>query len=330
MKKISTILFLSIAAISLNAQMNSVVVSFEHNVGAYPMILNESIFPIWNGKNVIIKRAQFYLSQTEIQHPDNSIMPLSDQYMLVDASDPDAEFDLGSWEVDAAHGLTLHIGVDAEHNHLDPASYPSGHPLGFQSPDMHWGWAAGYRFLVIEGLVDNNGDGVPESIFQYHSLDDALYKSVQLSTETEAANDVLHLHMVLDYSKLFENIALSGNLIHHGSDPSNVLMMNNAANNGFITFPGITASEDLNDNNLTVTASPNPANQSAVITYDLPGNRLDLKVTNLLGQEIRTYSGLPGSGTFTIDVTDLPKGIYQYTFSENGKLLAGKQIIVCE
>ena len=34
---------------------------------------------------------------------------------------------------------------------------------------VHWGLSSGYRFMAIEGLVDNNNDGVPETTFEGHS-----------------------------------------------------------------------------------------------------------------------------------------------------------------
>ncbi|MBK9737770.1 MAG: hypothetical protein IPO92_23670 [Saprospiraceae bacterium] len=38
-------------------------ITFKHKAGSEDLILENTVFPIWNGKNVILKRAEFYLSQ---------------------------------------------------------------------------------------------------------------------------------------------------------------------------------------------------------------------------------------------------------------------------
>jgi len=330
MKRISTLflLFIAIAATAFS-QNNHVVFSFDHKVGADSLVINQTVFSIWNNKKVKLSRAEFYISEAEIHHPDGVVMPLTDQYLLVNAKNPEAEFDLGSWPVDAAHGVTLHLGVPQSVNHLDPASYPASHPLSPQNPSMQWGWTAGYRFLVLEGKVDNNGDGVPETTFEFHNLGDALYKTLELTGMKEAHNGVLHLHFVLDYAQLFKNLAMTGNLIQHGSASLNVNVMNNAATQNFITLPTVLATHEVESNSLNIKAFPNPANIETLLEYTLPASgSLDLILTNTLGQTVRTLSGLPATGTVRLETASLPEGIYQYVFYENGDLLARKQLMV--
>ena len=330
MKRLSALFLLFVAfAATAFAQNNQVVFSFDHKVGVEPLVLNQTIFTIWNNKKVKISRAQFYISEVEIHHPDGMMMPLTDQYILVNANAPTAEFDLGSWPVDAAHGATLHLGVPQAINHGDPAAYPAGHPLALQNPTMHWGWSAGYRFMAIEGKVDNNGDGVPETAFEYHNLGDALYKSLELTGMKEAENGVLHLHFVIDYAQLFKNMAMTGNLIQHGSAAANVAMMNNAATQNFIVLPTTSATHEVLTNSLNIKASPNPTNGETMLEYTLPAaGSIELLLTNTLGQTVRSFAGLSASGTVRLETATLSEGIYQYAFYENGNLLARKQLVV--
>jgi hypothetical protein len=332
MKYLSTlILCLAFAAGAFSQTTNKVVFSFDHKAGAEPMLLNETVFSIWNNKKVVLTRAEFYISRVDIHHPDSTVMPLTDHYMLVDATYPDAEHDMGEWEVEAAHGITLRLGVDADHNHLDPASFPATHPLSPQNPSMQWGWTAGYRFMAIEGKVDNNNDGIPETDFQFHNLGDALYKTVELTGMKEAESGVLHLHLTLDYIQLFKNMAMTGNLIQHGSASLNAKMMTNAATASFITMPQTSSVHEVLVNSLKVSVSPNPLTTMAVINYELPANdALTIVMTNTLGQTVRTHSGLPTAGMLQVEKGDLTKGIYQCSFYENGKLLARKQLVITE
>jgi hypothetical protein len=308
---------------------HQVVVSFHHKVGSETLDLNNTVFTIWNGKKAKLTFAKFYVSKIEIKQLDGTMMPLSDQYLLVDAGDPTAEYGLGEWPVEAVQGVKMGLGVDADHNHLDPTTYPSHHPLAPQNPSMHWGWAAGYTFMAIEGEVDNNGDGIPETIFQFHNLNDLLYKTIELSGSATAENDTLHLHFDLDYIKLFNNLALGVPFINHGSNSQNQQMMNNAANESFVTMPAASAVHEVLQNSLNVSAAPNPASAETLIRYELPAaEMLDLVLTNSLGQSVRTLNGLPASGTTRLTTADLPEGVYQYAFFEKGKLVARKQLVV--
>lgn len=319
----------ALAAGAFAQSPNQVVVSFDHKAGSDPMVLNQTVFTIWNNKKVKLIRAEFYIAEMGIRHADSTTMPLTDQYILVNAETPNAEYDLGMWAVDAAHGMTLHLGVPQTVNHNDPAAWPSNHPLAPQNPSMHWGWSAGYRFMAIEGKIDNNGDGVPETDFEFHNLDDALYQSVELSGTEQAENGTLHLHLILDYAQLFKNMAMTGNLIQHGSSSLNIQMMTNAATAGFLTLAAASAADEVSANSQRVTASPNPFATSTTIQYELPATApLNLVVSNTLGQVVRTIAGLPAGGSLSFEKGELPGGIYQYAFFENGKLLARKQFVI--
>ena len=320
MKHFSTLaLLLAVLTSTAFAQTNQVVVSFDHKVGTDPLVLNQTIFSIWNNKMVKITRAEFYISDVAIHHSDGTMMPLSDQYLLVNANAPTTEFNLGAWPVEVAHGVTLHFGVPEAINHLDPASYPANHALALHNPTMHWGWSAGYRFMAIEGKVDNNGDGVPETAFEFHNLGDALYKTLDLTSMQAAQNGVLHLHFTIDYAQLFKNMAMTGNLIQHGSASLNIAMMNNAATPQFISMSGLTATHEIEANSLNIKAFPNPSNTETVLQYSLPvSGKLTMMLTNTLGQLVRSIPALPASGELRLETASIPEGVYQYSFYENG------------
>ncbi|MBC7777017.1 MAG: T9SS type A sorting domain-containing protein [Phycisphaerae bacterium] len=322
-------LFLAVLTSTAFAQTNQVVFSFDHKAGADSMVLNQTVFSIWNNKKVLLTRAEFYISEVEIHHPDSTMVPLTDQYLLVDAKNPTAEFDLGAWPVETAHGVTLHLGVPQSANHNDPAGYPANHQLAPQNPTMHWGWSAGYRFMAIEGKVDNNGDGVPETVFEFHNLFDELYRSLELTGMKEAQNGVLHLHFVLDYAQLFKNMVMTGTLIQHGKFASNIAMMNNAATQNFVTMVGTSTTHEVESNSLNIKVSPNPANSETMLEYTLSASgSLDLMLTNTLGQTVRNLSGISASGTVRLETASLSEGIYYYAFYKNGHLLARKSLMV--
>ena len=185
--------------------------------------------------------------------------------------------------------------------------------------------------MVIEGEVDNNNDGAPETIFEYHNLGDALYKTVELTGMAAVENGVLHLHFKLDYAKLFNNMPMTGNLVQHGSNGANNGMMENGATGGFLNFSTVSANHEVAINSRNISASPNPFSGETLIRYDLPASGvLTQVVTNAFGQPVHTLHNLPAKGSVYFEKGNLPPGVYQYAFYENKELLARKRFIIID
>ena len=173
--KIFTLAFFCIITFSSYGQMKDLSFKFNHTADGIPLELNKTTFTIHNGKKVKLTRAEFYLSGVSLFTSDLDSFNVADAYVLANANNAEKLHTVGSFP--SSHNFTkikMNVGIGKDKNHEDPTLYPSSHPLGPKSPEMHWGWAAGYRFIALEGLVDNNGDGIPEQEFQIHSLGDAL------------------------------------------------------------------------------------------------------------------------------------------------------------
>ena len=102
------------------------------------------------GSNFQVDRIQYYISEITLYH-DNTTTKLAGKHLLVNANTA-VNDSLGVFNIISLDSISFGIGVDTAYNHLDPAYYFPGHPLAPQSPSMHWGWTAGYRFVVYEGF----------------------------------------------------------------------------------------------------------------------------------------------------------------------------------
>lgn len=83
-------------------------------------------------------------------------------------------------EVGDYQGIRFGIGVPARYNLNDPAEFGAEHPLSTFN-GMHWSWASGYRFVVMEGRMDGSpqADGVLLAHpLAYHTGLDTLYRSI--------------------------------------------------------------------------------------------------------------------------------------------------------
>lgn len=317
------IIFLLGAQIS-SAQTNEVQFTFSHKANGEELKVNETLFTIWNGKVMRIDRAEFYLAEISLIGAGGGKTAIQDQYILADAGDPNKVWTLGNVNMSDIEGVEVHIGVDAAKNHLDPSTYQLGHPLGFQDPSMHWGWSAGYRFMAIEGYVDNNNDGIPESLFQYHNLGDNLYFTTSIDGEATAENGVLTVNINVDYAKLFESMTLIGNLIHHGSDSQNEKMLTNASTEDFLTISAVSSRDEIALNSQSIMAVPNPAQGQITLGLDLDQSykQVDLHVMNSIGQIIMTKQHVAGQGQVQLDLQGWQVGTYFYGLYQDGRLIA--------
>ena len=313
---------------ALAQSQSDVQFTFQHQADGVPLVLNQTVFSIWNGKKVLLTRAEFYLSKIELTKEDNTKLPLTDQYLLVQAHKPDTILAAGAWPVEQIRGLNLYIGVDAAHNHLDPATFPATHPLSPQDPSMHWGWTSGYRFMAIEGRVDNNNDGIPESVFQWHNLGDPLYTGIKLGQTIVAQNGKLTIPILLDYSKLFNTLDLEINLVQHGSAAPNIQMMSNAAGQGFLKLANTSGSSE-DEAAARIGLTPNPADQVIRLDYAQLGQApLRLRLCATTGQILRQYDHLPEAGFFEIETAGLPNGLYRLIFETKNGFVARKSVLV--
>ena len=138
------------------------------------------------------------------------------EHYLIDAEE--IEYGIGDWSADSVTKVIFNWGVSLDANHANPGQYLSTHPLAPQYPTMHWGWNAGYRFIRADGTFDDNGDGTPNLIFQYHMVGDQFVKKISVDAHSMInADDELEVWITGYYERLFNEINLSMFPSVHGS-----------------------------------------------------------------------------------------------------------------
>src|SRR5690606_4410619 len=109
------------------------------------------------GNNFRFSGIKFYASEFSLTDMGGTSMAaFNSTYLLVDASASVNESTLGTVPAGHIHMAHFALGLERTVNHADPTLAP--YPLNI--PDMHWSWnpSSGYKFLLIEGKVDGNGD----------------------------------------------------------------------------------------------------------------------------------------------------------------------------
>lgn len=97
-----------------------------------------------------------------------------------------------------------------------------------------------------------------------------------------------------------------------------------------VNYSIVTTSVQSKFNETTLNAYPNPVSGSTVsINYNFAfaPNNAKLLVHNILGVEMKTINLQQSAGRLTLDIDDLPKGIYLYSLENNGRKISTKRFV---
>lgn len=192
----------------------SVSVDINHKVGTEDFV-EESEYTI-NGVKMRIDRVQYYLAELNVTG-DNPT-EFTDKILLVDPET--VNYTLGDAKVGHAHMIRFNVGVPADLNtNVDPATYASDNPLAFQTESMHWSWQSGYKFFVLEGKIDSDGDDVVDSDLEIHLGSDGFYTPVMIEVHNDVVSASHSIHLQMDIANLFTGISdIASNSVTHVGD----------------------------------------------------------------------------------------------------------------
>ena len=311
---LSISLFLAFAASGI-AQIN-INVDIKHKLYGEDFSLGKESFTDL-GMAFDADRLQYYMSDFSVTHDGGTVTQVSDKWVLVNASTA-TSFQLDLDSVSSVEAISFYIGVDPDHNHLDPSTFPSSHPLAPKNPSMHWGWTAGYRFVAIEG---NCGEDLGEE-YQFHALGDGNYFETTVETGGMVQNGALDVEIFANYSEVLRGLAIQNGYILHGEIGECVDVLENFRDYVFTaTAPADTVMPvDTTDvtgiadatSRLNLSAYPNPStdgqiqlrlesNVSSVydlVLFDMLGSQLEVR-NNVGANSSTMFSGL-SSGVYFV------------------------------
>ena len=215
-----------------------------------------------------LKRMEYYISEISITHDGGKITKAEDVYILVNAATND-EYSLGEMDVTTVEGIQMSIGVDPGVNNADLTQWPASHPLAPKNPSMHWGWAAGYRFVAMEGKA---GSGLNQ-VFEIHALGNENYFTINIPTDSKEDNGVHTVTLNADYAMAIKGVDVSSGLIKHGTDGQAVTVLRNFQNHVFTSLDGKgNVSLKPTPKMLMVNMYPNPSQGDVVFSFSEIGD----------------------------------------------------------
>ena len=265
---LATILVPALVVISgcdSNVEDDSTMLSFDFDptVGGTPLVAGSQTYSI-NGRATTIESARFYVSEITLLKSDGSevVLPATTPLTTVarDASGADVPFtvdqeivlvksDLGTSEyaIGAADngsysGIRFKVGIDGLANKVDASQIAASHPLAVQTDKAnHWSWNSGFIFLRVDGKVDSDGDGTPESQYDVHLGTGNFLKTVTLDTPFTLDGGDAALHVIVDYAMFLDGLDYSDatQLICHTMDNMPVAQKVGANIADAFTFHGV-------------------------------------------------------------------------------------------
>lgn len=322
MKKfILFVLLIGAFSVQSNAQ-NNVILTINHKLGDADFVMNQA------AKNNMdhdfkITRLEYYISEISLIHDGGNETQIEDLWVLANASSM-TEVELGEYDITSVEKIKLHIGVDPDHNHLDPSSWPNGHPLAPGFPSMHWGWTAGYRFVALEG----HGGSNLNQLIELHGLGDDNYFSTEVDLDVTAENNELSINLDADYTKSLENISVNAGVIVHGDNLEAKQCLENFRD--FVFSPASVTSSTIEFTEVPeFNMFPNPVeNGISTIKLDLEesGNEFDLSITSTNGKHLQSLLSIVNGQT--IDFSNQVSGMYFVNLIKDGQTIITKKIFV--
>lgn len=322
MKKIILSVLVLLVA-SQGYSQKTIKLAFNHNLGANSFAFNtESVNDVSNKFKVT--RLEYYISGISIVHDSGKVTEATDVYALVDPTKI-SEIDLGKHDVTNIEAINFSIGVDSKVNNEDPTKWPSSHPLAPKSPSMHWGWAAGYRFVAMEGGAGNS----LSTVYQIHALGNQNYFPISIPTAGVESNGELVVTLNADYAKALSTLNVSAGIINHGETLEAVTLLRNFQNKVFTSTSGATntlsTDNKLAENNLW-SVFPNPSNGVANINLgSLNTSDMAYTILDNLGRQV-IHKQLNGQSNIAIQ---LPKsGLYFVRVVRGNEIIGTRKLLI--
>lgn len=289
-----------------------------HNVKGQEYVKNDGVYNI-NTFETKFKRLQYYLSDIVLIDLNGNRVPAPNLFHLIDSDS--SKYFLGDVNIENIRQIDYYFGLSNSINHGDPSVWPQGHPLNLTYAAMHWGWAAGYRFLAVEGYTKDMF-GAWKNEFQYHLVGDQYYSKMNISFMPNVSEDgTITINLEADFNELFNGVNLITDNFNHGSGGSNDIIANNVKNGKFLSYHLL--SVDKPYPNLSI--YPNPSQDFTYINFDDTNiTGLTFKLTNIKGEFISEINPLFSN---KIDLSNLTNGIYFLNVIENEKVVKMLKIV---
>lgn len=166
------------------------------------------------------ERIKYLLSNFVLVDNNNKVVEMNNQYAYLNLGENRDTFTLRNVPKGNYKTIRMNVGLDSAVNFGDPSQYELNHALSPSLNNLHWGWAGGYIFNVVEGYFNNKGS----KAFSFHI---AILKNRRTNNFAQNFNVTKNGTMTFEINadKYFTNVInysliIDGSMSHSGNvDP---------------------------------------------------------------------------------------------------------------
>jgi hypothetical protein len=108
------------------------------------------------GDTIQYAKLKFLMSNFTLEKTDGTLVPLPNIFAYLSLLDGRDSVVIKNVPKGYYKSFRFQLGLDSVINHSNPVQWGLEHPLSPSLNEMHWGWAGGYIFNVIEGYYLKN------------------------------------------------------------------------------------------------------------------------------------------------------------------------------
>ena len=189
----------------------TLTLTFDNIVGDQELLLSDQTYTNQSGEDYEVKELKYIISNIRLTQTDGTVFtyPIDESFFVIDENDP-TSLQVNLVAIPSGEYTNLKFGFG-----IDQSRYPIEQgTLNFvptaQDKGMLWGWAAGYKFLKMEGDFRANGSDISE-LFTYHigSISDTQdnYKEISLSFSKESTDEITtEVTITTDVAQVFDAV----------------------------------------------------------------------------------------------------------------------------
>jgi hypothetical protein len=273
-----------------------------------------------DGVDFQTERLEYYLSGFAITHDGGQVTTLEGVYGLIDLSLP-SNVQLGNVNASSIESISFYVGVDEEQNHSDPSSWPANHPLAPKSPSMHWGWAAGYRFIAMEGV-----ETAQNQIFELHGLGDQNYFQVELPLALEATGGETTIVIYANVEEILNNVNLSNGVISHGESGAALVALQNMRDFVFGSPAALSASDEIVEKSFIIYPNPSTDGFVHIRFSEISGEPANIEIRDLPGRLVYQERGIKPNQKLSL--SDFNQGIYLLSLQRGSETISTQKLLI--
>ena len=280
----------------------------------------------FNGSTISFSRITYYIDDIQVEYNQGETRSF-EQTILCNGVRSSTSLGVINDNIYGVSSIQFSVGLNASNNATLPQDHLNTSALFHQNPPMYSYSNNSYIFSVIEGLIDNDDDGYPETPFVLRATGDQLLASTSVEVNQSSSQNTAEIQLNCVISSWLEDLDLSIVSIQENSGTHTTLLMDNVSlKNVFQASSATSIGYVVSPDNRIVIDSRQLMHPTIYYTF-FTNELIDMTISNLAGSYFIQLTDLSPFGYFQIN-DPIPSGMYLVMFSSKKGIRQIKKFVV--